>query len=236
MDGNHGPEVAPAGHGDAGFGRAAGDAAAIPGTAEAASRGRLATGTLTPDRTVRPRTVPGSLTGSGNWKMGSPPRPRNRPGSPWPSTCSNAANKPGSGSRPRSSAPGSARRLPWPGANPRPGAGRSGLAKALVTEMPHTLTALETGQLNEWRATLLVRETACLSAADRAAVDADLAADAGTFAGAGRPVPCRCGPHGLLPRRDPASSPNAPRTPPPNAGSASAPPPTPCATSPPCCR
>ncbi len=60
-----------------------------------------------------------------------------------------------------------------------------GLAKALMTEMPHTLTALETGQLNEWRATLLVRETACLSAADRAAVDAELAADAGTFAGAG---------------------------------------------------
>ncbi|GIU55202.1 HNH endonuclease signature motif containing protein [Arthrobacter sp. NicSoilC12] len=60
-----------------------------------------------------------------------------------------------------------------------------GLAKALVTEMPHTLAALETGQLNEWRATLLVRETACLTAADRAAVDTDLAADAGTFAGAG---------------------------------------------------
>ena len=54
-----------------------------------------------------------------------------------------------------------------------------GLAKALVTEMPHTLAALETGQLNEWRATLLVRETACLTAADRAAVDAELAADSG---------------------------------------------------------
>ncbi len=60
-----------------------------------------------------------------------------------------------------------------------------GLAKALVTEMPHTLTALATGQLNEWRATLLVRETACLSAADRSAVDAELAADTGTFTGAG---------------------------------------------------
>ena len=51
--------------------------------------------------------------------------------------------------------------------------------------MPHTLTALETGQLNEWRATLLVRETACLSAADRAAVDEELAPDTGTFDGAG---------------------------------------------------
>ncbi|MDR7081345.1 hypothetical protein J2X01_000622 [Arthrobacter ginsengisoli] len=60
-----------------------------------------------------------------------------------------------------------------------------GLAKALVTEMPHTLAALDAGQLNEWRATLLVRETACLSAADRAAVDADLAPDTGTFDGTG---------------------------------------------------
>ncbi|WP_235500182.1 HNH endonuclease, partial [Arthrobacter sp. Leaf69] len=56
---------------------------------------------------------------------------------------------------------------------------------ALVTEMPHTFAALEAGQLNEWRATLLVRETACLSAADRAAVDEELAADTGTFDGAG---------------------------------------------------
>ncbi|MET3812011.1 hypothetical protein ABIB14_003141 [Arthrobacter sp. UYEF3] len=60
-----------------------------------------------------------------------------------------------------------------------------GLAKALVTEMPHTLAALETGQLNEWRATLLVRETACLTPADRSAVDEELAADAGTYDGAG---------------------------------------------------
>ena len=60
-----------------------------------------------------------------------------------------------------------------------------GLARALVTEMPHTLTALETGQLNEWRATLLVRETACLTAPDRAAADAELAPDTGTLDGAG---------------------------------------------------
>ncbi|MHA7284169.1 HNH endonuclease [Arthrobacter sp. TMS2-4] len=60
-----------------------------------------------------------------------------------------------------------------------------GLARALVTEMPHTLAALEAGQVNEWRATLMVRETACLSAADRCAVDDELAADTGTFDGAG---------------------------------------------------
>ncbi|MHA7284357.1 HNH endonuclease [Arthrobacter sp. TMS2-4] len=60
-----------------------------------------------------------------------------------------------------------------------------GLARALVTEMPHTMAALEAGRLNEWRATLMVRETACLSAADRCAVDDEVAVDAGTFDGAG---------------------------------------------------
>nr|WP_176803151.1 DUF222 domain-containing protein [Arthrobacter sp. ov407] len=69
--------------------------------------------------------------------------------------------------------------------SPAKGGRLLGLAKALVTEMPHTLAALQTGQLNEWRATLLVRETACLSAADRAAVDEHLAADTGKFAGVG---------------------------------------------------
>ncbi|MET3718661.1 hypothetical protein ABIB27_000487 [Arthrobacter sp. UYEF21] len=69
--------------------------------------------------------------------------------------------------------------------SPARGSRLLGLAKALVTEMPHTLAALDTGQLNEWRATLLVKETACLSAADRCAVDEELSADTGTFAGAG---------------------------------------------------
>jgi hypothetical protein len=46
-----------------------------------------------------------------------------------------------------------------------------GLGKALVTEMPRTFAALRNGQLNEWRTTLVVRETACLSAEDRQAVD-----------------------------------------------------------------
>lgn len=69
--------------------------------------------------------------------------------------------------------------------SPAKGSRLLGLAKALVTEMPHTLAALETGQLNEWRATLIVRETACLSAADRAAVDEELAPAAGKFGGVG---------------------------------------------------
>lgn len=39
--------------------------------------------------------------------------------------------------------------------------------------------------MNEWRATLLVKETACLTAEDRCAVDDELAADTGAFEGAG---------------------------------------------------
>ncbi|MFI2566804.1 hypothetical protein ACH488_21845, partial [Paenarthrobacter sp. NPDC018779] len=69
--------------------------------------------------------------------------------------------------------------------SPNKGARLLGLAKALVGEMPRTLAALESGLLNEWRATLLVRETACLSVEDRCAVDEELAADTGTFEGAG---------------------------------------------------
>ncbi|WP_311214897.1 MULTISPECIES: HNH endonuclease [unclassified Arthrobacter] len=69
--------------------------------------------------------------------------------------------------------------------SPNRGSRLLGLAKALVTEMPRTLAALNKGQLNEWRATLLVKETACLAVEDRAAVDAELAPDAGTFDGFG---------------------------------------------------
>ena len=49
-----------------------------------------------------------------------------------------------------------------------------GVAKALI-EMPHTFTALQSGVLTEWRATILVRETACLTRAGRAMVDLELA-------------------------------------------------------------
>ncbi|ART71838.1 HNH endonuclease [Mycobacterium dioxanotrophicus] len=52
-----------------------------------------------------------------------------------------------------------------------------GLAKALVHEMPHTMRALESGVLSEWRATLIVRESACLSVADRRVLDAQMCAD-----------------------------------------------------------
>jgi hypothetical protein len=43
--------------------------------------------------------------------------------------------------------------------------------------MPHTLAALEAGALSEWRATLIVKESACLSVEDRAKLDMRMCAD-----------------------------------------------------------
>jgi hypothetical protein len=60
-----------------------------------------------------------------------------------------------------------------------------GFAKALVHEMPHTLAALECGALSEWRATLIVRESACLTVEDRRVLDAELCADVAKLDGMG---------------------------------------------------
>jgi Domain of unknown function (DUF222)/HNH endonuclease len=59
--------------------------------------------------------------------------------------------------------------------SPHRGARDLGLAKALVHEMPHTLGALTRGEISEWRATLVVRETAVLSREHRRQVDEELA-------------------------------------------------------------
>ncbi|WP_258073571.1 HNH endonuclease signature motif containing protein [Arthrobacter sp. 08Y14] len=60
-----------------------------------------------------------------------------------------------------------------------------GLARILTAEMPHTLHALSVGVLSEWRATLLVRETACLSRRDRGRADAVVAGDLAGLGGLG---------------------------------------------------
>src|SRR6201996_6926650 len=60
-----------------------------------------------------------------------------------------------------------------------------GFAKALVHEMPHTLTALEAGALTEWRAPLIVRESACLDVEDRRVLDAELCGDPAALDGMG---------------------------------------------------
>ncbi|WP_301119271.1 DUF222 domain-containing protein [Mycolicibacterium fortuitum] len=69
--------------------------------------------------------------------------------------------------------------------SPNRGSRHLGFAKALVYEMPHTLAALESGVLSEWRATLIVRESACLSVEDRRTLDAEMCGDVTTLAGMG---------------------------------------------------
>ena len=71
------------------------------------------------------------------------------------------------------------------GDSPSCGNRHLGFAKALVHEMPHTLAALECGALSEWRATLIVRESACLSVADRRTLDAEMCADVAGLEGKG---------------------------------------------------
>ncbi len=61
--------------------------------------------------------------------------------------------------------------------SPYKGGRHLGLAKVLVGEMPHTLAALEWGAISEWRATVLARETACLSREHRQLIDTQLCAD-----------------------------------------------------------
>ena len=60
-----------------------------------------------------------------------------------------------------------------------------GLATMLVTEMPHTLAAFRAGRITQWRAVILVRETACLTLPDRQTVDRLLAGDPQRLAGLG---------------------------------------------------
>lgn len=62
--------------------------------------------------------------------------------------------------------------------SPHRGGRLLGLAHALVDEMPCTLAALRQGRTNEWRATVITRETACLSRAERTEVDRAVWADA----------------------------------------------------------
>jgi Domain of unknown function (DUF222) len=69
--------------------------------------------------------------------------------------------------------------------SPARGGRHLGFAKALVHEMPHTLAALECGALSEWRATLIVCESACLNVEDRRALDVELCSDVTKLDGKG---------------------------------------------------
>ena len=59
--------------------------------------------------------------------------------------------------------------------SPARGQQHVGVALSLVREMPETHEALTHGRISEWRATLIVRETATLTCEDRLQVDAELA-------------------------------------------------------------
>ena len=91
---------------------------------------------------------------------------------------------------------------------PSRGGRHLGFARALVGEMPHTLAALESGVLSEWRATLIVRESACLDVEDRRALDGELCADAARLVGKGdariaadaKAIAYRLDPHAVVER------------------------------------
>ena len=92
--------------------------------------------------------------------------------------------------------------------SPARGGRHLGFAKALVNEMPHTLAALEHGQLSEWRATLIVRESACLDIKDRRLLDAELCGDPAGLDGMGdarvaaaaKAIAYRLDPHAVVDR------------------------------------
>ena len=69
--------------------------------------------------------------------------------------------------------------------SPHRGSVHLGLAGVLVRELPHTLAAMEAGRCSEWRALQIAQGTACLSLADRRAIDAALMADRSTTEGWG---------------------------------------------------
>ncbi|NYI78167.1 HNH endonuclease [Nocardioides panzhihuensis] len=60
--------------------------------------------------------------------------------------------------------------------SPAKGAKLLGLAKILVAEMPHTFALMKAGLFSQWQATILARETACLSLDDRRVIDYQLCA------------------------------------------------------------
>ncbi len=96
--------------------------------------------------------------------------------------------------------------------SPHRGQQHLGLAKILTAELPHTLAAFRAGRVTEWRATLVARETACLSLEDRLTVDAELAGNPERFEAMGdgelvaeaRTIAYRLDPESVVARRSKA--------------------------------
>jgi hypothetical protein len=89
--------------------------------------------------------------------------------------------------------------------SPHRGSRLVGLAQALVLEMPATMAALRSGEISEWRATLVARETACLTREDRQVADGELAGRLaqmgdGQVEAAAREIAYRLDPHAFMAR------------------------------------
>ena len=61
--------------------------------------------------------------------------------------------------------------------SPHRGRQHLGLATVVARELPHTWSAWRAGRITGWKATIVARETACLSLADRMVVDELVAGD-----------------------------------------------------------
>ncbi len=95
--------------------------------------------------------------------------------------------------------------------SPARGQQHLGVALGLVRDLPNTLAALTAGRISEWRATLVVRETAMLSREDRRQVDQEIApqlADSGDrrIADLARRIGYRLDPGAALRRHQKAES------------------------------
>ena len=92
--------------------------------------------------------------------------------------------------------------------SPNRGGRHLGFARALIHEMPHTLAALHAGVLSEWRATLIVKESACLDVEDRRTLDAEMCANLADLDGLGdkrieanaKTIAYRLDPHAVVDR------------------------------------
>lgn len=93
--------------------------------------------------------------------------------------------------------------------SPHRGERHLGLAKVVSTELPHTWRAWRSGHITEWAATLIARETACLSREDRWEVDGLVSGDPvrleamglGELVGTVQAEACRIDPASVVARR-----------------------------------
>lgn len=69
--------------------------------------------------------------------------------------------------------------------SPHRGSRHLSLATIIQRELPHTWAAWRAGRITEWKATIIARETSCLSLPDRQAVDAMIAEDPDRLEGRG---------------------------------------------------